>query len=80
MIIFNAYSKSLAFSLQISFTTFICLFKKYKNNEKFFILGYLFISQTIAVLKEMVVLLTLNSVTILANFSFSLNLLDINPW
>lgn len=71
---------SLAFSLQISLIVFICFFKILKDNDDFLIFGYSSMSLTIAILNEIVNLLTSNSVNILANFSLSLNLQNIMPW
>ena len=39
-IVFINYSNLLGFFSQISLITFICFFKKYKDHEEFFILGY----------------------------------------
>ena len=57
-----------------------CFLDKKRELQHFGILGYLSIKFTISILKFMVVLLILNSVTAFTRLLFSLHFLKIIPW
>ena len=74
------YSNSFGFSLQICLISLQWFFKKPNVTDDFINFGCLSISFTIFISNIIVVLCTLNSLTSLRNFSFSLNLLKTLPW
>ena len=72
--------KSFSFILQITLMSLWQFFKNPKPIKDFNSLWYFSHNLKILILKMMVVLWILNSLTSLANFSFSLNLLETCPW
>ena len=74
------HRKSFSFSLQIALMSLWWFLKNAKPMEDFNKLRYFLRNLRILILKMMVVLWLPNSLTSLANFSFSLNLLKTCPW